>query len=761
LSYRKAKNEVIRENQLDFLERLYDMGVDIGIDKIKLLFDSGRIKLSEEKQEEIDNNEKSLHQAIDEHKEEVLQEKEDELKKSFDDFSLTDRFNINIKGDINSSMWMPKSRIHHTDEFVLWIDSINRGFQDMIKYDPFRIYCEQAKRWLEDETSIKDFDTVEQQREYAMNEFERCTQNTLYAMDKYLMLREGDMSSGSMKYLSKPVHKVICFLTDCGYSYMLGKPRQIAATSTLAGIAMFKIMFKKNYFIKMIAQDKDKVVEIFEDKIKYPFGELVSWMKPEVSNDRDNLFRLGKKTNKKGTRGGIGSKIQVVAPSVAAINGGSPPLVMVDEAGYIGILGKMIKEARPTMFMQDPITKKLEMKRQIIVWGTGGEMDKGGKAYEVEFANAVTKWKQREFTSGIIPIFCDWTTRPGITKEHYNNEKKAYHVEGPEKEARMVQFRQHYPSNIEDMFLTSHKLLVGIDWINEQLDRLRSVDPMYKPKIGYFEPIYDTSKPANENSDLPYEIIGSQFIPLDDTKDDMRKASTIMFAEPNRAWVDRYYQGTDPIATDNGYSNMASVVFDNYWKTPACIVDYRDPDHKFTFLQCMLAGIYYNTSRREKSIPELVESNIGTSYTDYKETKGYDGSLVYRTQLPSMMQGGGNMIGIDNRGNRNRFIINKMFEVVTNYGENFYIDRVFTQLKTFQCTINSNGTETWGTADPKNYHDDVLFALVFAYICTLCFEHKEPREIKTEADMYTTKHKLVRRPDGTLTRQVTRVKNKI
>lgn len=756
MSLRAKKNAIIRENQLDFLEEQYSRGIQLPIEKIHLLVKHKRIKLSEKRQEELNSKDKDIEEVFEAHEKEVIEAEEADLVKTFDSFSLSDRFNIDTPGDIHSGMWKPKSKINHDEEFILWIDSINTGFQNMTKYDPFRRYCEQAKRWIDEGSTISDFESEGQKIEWVMNEFRRCSENILYALDKYLMIKEADLSSGSMKYTSKPGHKVICFLVDAGYSFMMGKGRQMAATTTLAGIAMMKMIFKKNFFIKMIAQDEKKVQEIFDDKIKYPFGELPAWMKPEVSNFTDNFFRLGKKGSKKGTTKGVGSKIQVVAPSVAAINGGAPPLVMVDEAGYISILGKMIKEARPTMFMQDPVTKKLEMKRQIVVWGTGGEMDKGGKAYETEFMSLVKKWKDREFGSGMVPLFLDWTARPGISRQHYLNEQKSYTVEGPEKEARSVQFRQHYPSTIEDMFLTSNKLLVGIDWINTNLERIRSMDAKHKPVKGYFEPIFNTANPAEEQSDVEFEVIGANFIPLDDRIDDMNRASATMFLQPNKKWVNRYYQGTDPIMSDNGYSNMASVIFDNYFKTAACVMDYRDNDHKYTFLQTMLMGVYYNTSSRDNAVPELVESNIGTAYVDYKEAKGFGKTLVYRTQLPDHMQGGGTLIGIDNRGNRNKFIINKMFEVLKAYGENMCIDTIFNQLKFFNCTITSSGSETWGTADPRKYHDDVLFGLVFSYICSLCFEHIEPREINSESDRYKTVYKL-KRVGGSLTRVPIRV----
>lgn len=380
-------------------------------------------------------------------------------------------------------------------------------------------------------------------------------------------------------------------------------------------------------------------------------------------------------------------------------------------------------------------------------------MDKGGKAYEEEYFRALTAWKNRDFTYGIIPIFFDWTTRPGITKEHYESERRAYTIEGPEKESRRVQFRQHYPSIVEDMFLTSSKLLVGIDWINQNIEKIYNVEHRLRSKKGYFEPIFDTSKPSDENSDVPYAITGATFVAVDDGDP---RASVTMFMEPQKNWMHRYYMGTDPIMSDNGFSNMASAIFDAHYKTVSAFVDYRDSDHKYTFLQCMLLGIYYS-AESSKSAKELVEANIGTAYTDYKEAKGFEDSLVWGTELPQAFHGGQNTYGIDNRGNRTRFIVSKMHEFFTVYGDRVYMTTPFVQLRTFVCTITKSGNESWGTVDPQKYHDDVLFAIVFAYICSLSYEHLTPFEIKSEMERYKTQQKLVRGKDGKLTRVEVRV----
>ena len=651
-----------------------------------------------------------------------------------------DRFKYQGGRKITSADWLPESRIYHKQEFIDWIDSINSGFQRMIHYKPFQMYCQQSEDWLKDESNIYDYEEEDQRREWSFSEMDRMKENSLYFLDKYLKVKEADFDEGYMKYIARPVHKVMAFLMDAGYNVEMGKGRQIAATTTVGGLALCRAMTRKNYFIKMIAQDTLKVQEIFEDKIKWPHSEMPEWLFQFMKNDSDNLLHIGRK-KEKGKVSGANSKIQVVAPTVSAINGGAPPLVLIDEGGYIGILGKMIKEARPTMFMMDQKTGKIAMKRQIWIWGTGGEMDKKGKAYEEEYRNTFEKWQKRDFTNGIVPIFFDWTTRPGITKEHFDNEKRAYTVEGPDSESKMVQFRQTYPAIIEDMFLTSSKTLVSIAYINKRLETIRNLDHNQREEWGYFEPVYDTTKPSQEHDDLPFKVIGAEFVHTE--KNDPRASAKIFF-HPEKGWADRYYSGVDPVATDNGYSNMTNSVWDAQMCTLAGIVNYRSEDHKHTFLQTMLMSLYYDTSTNKIGIPTLVEGNIGTTFNDYVETKGFARMLVLNSELQSAFMGGKNGIGIDNRGQRTQFIIAKIYELVSLYGDRIFTEDFWKQLTTFVCTISDSGNEKWGTQDHRKYHDDVLFSSVFSYICAVSFAYKQPRSLTRKEDTYVTKYELVR-----------------
>lgn len=734
----KKLNKLKREKEADFIEDLAAKGAPLTYDQIDLLKELGRdlsniSGISGAKEEDFDKSDLGFDIHIPE----------------FGNGKYRDNGENILEED-----WKPESVLEHTDEFYEFITSMNeRGFQRKKKYKPLELYIQQAHNWLCDEDDFDDYADFEDQIKYFNKEFERCRQNTLYFVDKYLYLKEDDGKGNDIKYLAKPVHEVLLFLADCGYSMIIGKPRQIAATTTFHGFTIKKMAFVKNMFIKFVTMDVDTAEEIMEDKLKYPVSCLPSWLRPSVSGDsHEELFFGRKGKNAKGKRLGANSKFAVVAPSVSAINAGAPPIVMVDEAGYVKVLGKMIRESRPTMFRQDLNTGKLQMKRQLIVWSTGG-VDEGKnriktKAFEEEVNSAREKWANKQFDYGIIPVFFDWTTRPGITKKFYETEKANYTTTGPEKDQVMNQFRLTYPSRWEDMFLTEAKTLIPTARISVHEDRIINMSDEIRPTPGYFEPILDFNKPTSEHDDFGYEVIGAEFVPVDLGSE---RATTWIFMQPEPGWKWRYYKGTDPIASDTGTSNMSSAIWDKKYGTISALFNYREEDYKYVYQQCFLLGLYYNTEKDVEGVPELLESNIGTAYRDYVDAKGYFRTLVYRTQLPQVFQGGGQLIGIDNKGARNRFIVNKMDEMFSIYGNNFYFMVLFAQVRTFICTVNERGNESWGTADKRRYQDDTLFAAVFSYICSLTFD-REPKLFKSEEEKFVTKYELRRDREGNLTR---------
>lgn len=280
---KKAERDLKLLKRLEFLKELYDKGIPLEKKDLKLLEKHKVLQKKTPEKEDLpkrdpDERDKTFVTPSKTEKEKLADSTVDVVEDldMYEDVSEEDVIVMDevvysaIKNDkrflydggmaITKRNWMPKDLIYHTDEFVKWIDSINDGFQKMTAYRPFQLYCQQAEDWMAETENIYDYETVDQRREYAWQEMDRISENSLYFLDKYLHVKEATYQDGFMDYKSKPVHKVIAFLFDCGYSVEMGKPRQIAATTTLGGLALCKLVTKKNFFIKMIAQDKLKVI---------------------------------------------------------------------------------------------------------------------------------------------------------------------------------------------------------------------------------------------------------------------------------------------------------------------------------------------------------------------------------------------------------------------------------------------------------------------------------------------------------------------
>src|SRR5690606_14591687 len=97
--------------------------------------------------------------------------------------------------------------------------------------------------------------------------------------------------------------------------------------------------------------------------------------------------------------------------------------------------------------------------------------------------------------------------------------------------------------------------------------------------------------------------------------------------------------------------------------------------------------------------------------------------------------------GVDNRGTRTDFIIGRLQELLYTYGDRIYFDDVFRQLRYFTCVVSDAGKEKWGTPDKKRHPDDLLFAIVFSYICRMCFLNKEPSNVSSEEKRYRKEYR--------------------
>tara|TARA_Y100000593_G_scaffold95052_1_gene198871 strand:+ start:3808 stop:6045 length:2238 start_codon:yes stop_codon:yes gene_type:complete len=719
------KNQIL-DKRLEFLYKLHSDGIELDKDYLVLLKKHDYIKddsipVHSKQDFSVNKYERNYEVKIDVEQEadkyvEVVDEKEDVVYYG--------------KEEIKVSDWKPSTKklLDPPADFVKWIDSINVSFAQKVNYTPYNKYVQQAENWLAQNESLSDYKTYDEQLEFARREKKRCTDNSLYFLNKYLMLKEGDTESGYKNYKAWECQTIVCFVFDCGYNIMIGKPRQVGFTSTIGGLAVKRTVFHKSYFTKFITETLKKGEEIFEDKIKFAFYTLPDWLRPTVNNDRENLLRLFYKPAK-GDIGGVDSKLMVDTPRVTAINGGAPNLVMIDEIGLISILTEMMNEGRPALFWVNPDTNEMEMKRQLICWGTGGEMEGGGLAFEREFKTASAEWKQRNFKYGIIPLFFDAYAKPGVTKDFYETEKKYYYKQqGMDSERSRIQFHQAYPLTMDDMFLISSDTIIPVERINERLDAIYAMPIEQKPQRGYFEPIFDESRPFHEGSDVAYHIKGAKFIPVDDVDP---AATVTIFEHPEEGWRYRYFQGTDPIFSESGHSKMASAVWDSHHQTISAHVNFRVEDYRYCYLQTLLLGLYYDKSY----IYNLLEYNVGSGYIDYVENKNYFKTLVPgRMIAPHLRTQGGSKMGISKKANTAKYINYKLSELLESYAENVFCEDFWIQLKTYVRKRTKSGIESFKVENAKYYYDDVIDAVIYAYICAQSYAHFEPYKMNESRD---------------------------
>lgn len=745
-----GKRSILEGEQakLDLMLQLYNQGLNIGPDQVAALLSAGLINNTTENDETVAlDNGAAVSLSVKKYQRSNIitdprqQEADTHITIIYTDTDknplfakkervVTDRlFKQQIESaavfagthkKITDDMWRPKSKTDHTKEFVQWIDSINRpdGFWNSIHYKPYELYCQQSAQWLREQPpELRDEEAM---FEYKINENARCKENTLYSCDKYGELKEANVDA-MHKYVSAKVHKVILYLLDCGYSDDIVKARQIAFTTTIALWVLNKCMYNFNLGVKFISENKIKAEDTLENKIKYVFSKYPSWIKPEGRNDRMQRIVFGEPGGK-GEREGNNSGIEVLPPGKTAIASGTPDITIVDETGNIDILNSILSDNLPTQYGFNPETGRLELMRQIILLGTGGYMEKAGIVLKSVFMAHWEAWEKRRFSSGIIPLYFNVWWRPGMTRALYEELKAIeYAKEGPQAAEDRIRFHQGHPITLEDVFLQGGKTLIGMAEIQKNIDRI--ADTNLVPDYGFFEPIYDTNSPAHEGSDVPYKIIGANFIPCGIGDD---RNTTIIFQHPKR-WGDRYYKGTDPIASDSGHSKMSSTIWDCHYNTPCAVVNYRSDDYNECFLQSLLLGIYYHPEP-SKAVPEVLEANIGLAYRIYVINKGYEHSLVYSTELPDMYQTKGStvLIGLDKKGYRSNMFVDDMRQIFETFSDRIMIPLYFIQLKTFICKSKASGGQKWEPMDKRYNWDDALDGLTYSYICAQCYAHKKP-----------------------------------
>lgn len=614
--------------------------------------------------------------------------------------------------------------------FVAWINSINSGFQHMIPYRPFLDYCKDAKDMLADPTDIEDLFTDHQKIEYISDQFAKFRDNTTYFLDKLGTYKDADKSDGFIHMRATMAQKVLLFLADRGYSVILGKARHVTATTAMGIFAVKKISYVPEYYIKFITHTKPKGVEILRDKVKYPYANIPEWAKVSADTSyRDDRIITGARGGTKSEKKGTGAMIEVAAPTDDAINGGSPSCVLIDEIGFIDNITTIMREGRPTMFRKNYKTGKLEMIRQFFGWGTASMEGTKISYFKEEYLFCSRQWEAGNYEYGIIPLFFNCFAREGFTQEDYDREKRiAESREGMDREKAIVQFFQHYPLTIEDMFVSGSKTIIPFNMINDKIGEIRAAQGNAKdstyPQYGYFDVANGTLEDyLNYKHTAPPVPV---WVPVKGGIADQR-TTAVIYTPPDPDWVWRYYKGTDPINTKSGHSKFASSILDVEKWEYSSVINFRRRNFKECYLQGILQTLYY--SNRHHNVRELCEGNIGDMYFDMLDMFGLKSKhLILNSNLPPKLQGGGNDYGIKKTGSNSDKIMNNLLDLLQNYMDKLNDETLFQQLKTFVEREKKDTGFISFKPESRYDFDDVIDADVYAYIASQCFRYP-PRKV--------------------------------
>jgi hypothetical protein len=584
--------------------------------------------------------------------------------------------------------------------------------------------------------------------------------NSLYALNKYLWLKEGNAEDGEgrIKYTAWEAQEVILYLYDLGCNLMIAKARQIGFSATIGGAAAVRTMLTKSYFTKFIAQDDSKTKEIFSDKIKFAVQNFDRHVVPTVDRDSGTQLRFAK-SNKKGTIEGKNSNILVDKPKEDAINGGQPNLVLLDEAAFHDLLGAILRQGRPAMYWVNPKTNKFELKRQVLAWTTGGNMEKGGAVFQDEILSAIEAFDRKDYRQGFIPIFINVFARPGFTQQDYETEQRYYYSKRKElgKVDPRVEFHQSFAVTLDDVFLLSSDTIIPTMEIDKHLSRCK---PSGIKKIGMFIPVYDTTRPLGERYGIPFSIADVKFVPASNTEivNDGATACVRIFhdVEEGEDWDYRYFQGTDPIFSSSGFSNFSSSIYDKVEKRKCASINFRHQDYRFCYIQAICLGLYYSRLNKGKrsGVKHLIEQNVGGELINMIKDLKLTNTLVYNNQLPEVLQSGSSEeYGLRKHSSNANFLIARIEEMLQIAKDGITDFDFWFQMKTYVKKVTQSGKSyTYEPQNSKYHRDDDIDSTLYSYICACCFDRFSPRKYTKELENKLKKRKggLVLNSDYTI-----------
>ncbi len=677
--------------------------------------------------------------------------------------------------EITRRMWAPSNAVEIDAEFRRFINSHIPQFDQLIPYKEFYLYCEQARRWLEDKRTLADVDQLERV-DYKWRELDRIADNKLYGLNKYVSIKEDGFIGGRRKFEASAPQALLAFLVDRGNSFELVKGRQAAITSTMLAMAALESVVKNAFSVVFMVHKKDGTGKpLFRNKFQSTFQHLPEWMIGEVDvakgfSTESAIIDFDPATEKL-RKGKDVSEVRLLSSEDSMnINGQTPTWSLFDESQNIPTLQLLRGELDPTMYQFNMATGRMELVRQAFMWGTGSSNNTGNGAFENDYKGILEAWQSGEETDGWVPLFMDWTCRPGMRYDFYVMQRRKYlrgkteETKGLSTTERLALFKAHYPSAPDDAFMTSHKTVVPMDIIIKQQNRIQSecIKKDLAPIPGKFNAIFDTSVTLPEGSLFQHPVKGVRWVPS--SPDDI-EAPISMFLPPDNTWAHRYFQGTDPIQNDGGFSRFSSAIWDSvghvnengeFAPGPVCVLNSRTTFTTELFMQSALMGMFYR-NYGQKACRELLEINVGHRYADFKCSPVVnlrDSLLTRHELLPKYKIGAAsNIYGIDlkgGKGSRKETLYGDLTDLVRAYGHNIWYMPFWSQLRNISVESESDGAVKWGTRNKNVYNDDLVYAIAYAELCSRCV-NKQPEPVSLDNKKFVTKKVVKRRNDALMT----------
>lgn len=690
--------------------------------------------------------------------------------------------------EIAVSDFVPAELATTYPEFIRFIMSGWERFDWLAAYEPFWLYCEYSRRLQEREEHAEGYARYSQEwLDFCLGEYEHGSVCHLYALDRYVSIKDDTQPGGRRKYKASTPQALLCYLKNLGLSYALMKGRQAAITSTEMACASVRSTVIKSYSGIIVSGDIEASGKnIFEDKLKSTGKHMPPWFRPKkvpISSTTRMIYEFDGGDTKADSKLSTSELAMFSAKDTQKVNGMTPTDLYCDEAQNVQTLETLINERMPTQLAE--VGGKLRVVRQTFVWGTGNVSDKGKGALERLYKGIKKQMIEGKDTQGWVALFFDGFCRPYMTESVYRAEYNRIMRQGGDgggelkttsDEDKRAVFSSHYPMRDEDCFMRIENTVVPYFWIRQNLDRIQKHFPA-GPVRGRFAFDTDPKQPMPKGSHVDGYIQAHtiRFVPAE--LSDL-SAPVSMFMDRKRGMVDCYIQGTDPIQSETGLSLQSSVIMAasmhsikeeggrvmNY-PGPTCIVNGRTSSPKDIFLQTKLMGMYY-ANDGERACPELVEYNQGHSYIEYVQNPWMDTAISLMVQpelgpaFASKYRAGGQLpIGLVMSDDVKTALHMQMNEFHQGLASNVWYREYFMQVKNLQQEERGGGRIIkWGTSDTRKYNDDLVIAMMLAYVAMKGrYAGKVPHQITQEERMTMERResggnaRYVMNPDGSAT----------